>query len=440
MSLLAPWALWLTPVAVIVVGLYLLKIRRTRQVVPSIEFWMRLAEEPPVRSLLRRLKRLLSLLLWLIIIAAVLFAVGNPVLAIGKAKPRAIVVIIDNSVSMLTHESESGNATRIQLAKRAVADLTSRRPLSDEWLLIEAAQQPRVAQSWTHDRRLIREAADAIIPHSGSNDLAESLVLARQLLTGKQRPTIVLVSDGGDGAWNTPTPDVELIHWTVGQTDDNLGVTRIYVRHNRQEESQQVYVAIVNASQVEVEADLIFELDDSPIGVEPIVIEPGGTWEKTTSFRYPNGGVLRAYIDRADALPEDDGAYAILQPVRAARVLLVSAEVESYFIAHALAAMPTLVDLDASRSVTPDGYVDSLTEDYDLVNPRNSEVTGQPVGDDLGVPPAPSTGRTDERPQVVPGHAVHQRAPARLVEGDAKRVVAAVTADGTGGDERLLLT
>ncbi len=371
MSLLAPWALWFTPVAAVVIGLYLLKVRRTRQVVPSIEFWMRLAEEPPVRSLLRRLKRLLSLLLWLIIVASVLFAVGNPVLVMGKAKPRAIVVIIDNSASMLTHESESGNATRIQLAKSAVADLTSRRPVHDEWLLIEAAEQPRVAQSWTRDRRTIREAANTIVAHSGSNNLAESLVLARQLLTGKQRPTIVLVSDGGNGAWNVPTPGVEVIHWDIGQTDDNLGVTRIYVRQNRQEGSQQIYVAVANASQVEVKADLIFELDDSPIGVEPIVIEPGGTWEKTTSFRYPDGGVIRAYIDRADALPEDDGAFAILQPLRAARVLLVSADVESYFITQALYAMPTLVDMDVSRSVTPDGYADSLTEEYDLVIMNN---------------------------------------------------------------------
>ncbi len=57
MTLLAPWALWLSAVGGVVVALYLLKIKRRRQTVPALDFWRELAGTAPVRSLFQRLKR-----------------------------------------------------------------------------------------------------------------------------------------------------------------------------------------------------------------------------------------------------------------------------------------------------------------------------------------------------------------------------------------------
>ena len=170
MTLLAPWALWLWSIGGAVVALYLLKIRRHRQTVPAIEFWRALVSQAPVRSLFQRLKRLFSLLLWLIIVALLVLATGNPIFSFGKIKPRAIAIILDNSASMQTIESEAENKTRLQLAKEAINELTSRRPVTDEWMLIEAGREPRVHIAWTRDRRAIRDAADSIKIYEGSSD------------------------------------------------------------------------------------------------------------------------------------------------------------------------------------------------------------------------------------------------------------------------------
>src|SRR5262245_48670381 len=102
MTLLAPAALWFLLIGGGVVALYLLRIRRQRQIVPSLEFWLALAGPLKPRSLFQRLKRWLSLALWLLIVIALELALGNPILSLGSIKPQSIAVIVDNSASMTT--------------------------------------------------------------------------------------------------------------------------------------------------------------------------------------------------------------------------------------------------------------------------------------------------------------------------------------------------
>lgn len=189
MTFLAPWALWFSAVGAAVVALYLLKIKRRRQLVPALDFWRELAGQTRVRSLFQQLKRRLSLLLWLIIVTCLVFALGNPVLSFGRIKPRSIAVILDNSASMQTVEATHDGQTRLALAIDALHELLAGRPVADEWLLIEAARAPRVLHGWTRDKKAVREAAQALAPRTASADVAATVELARQLLEGRERPT-----------------------------------------------------------------------------------------------------------------------------------------------------------------------------------------------------------------------------------------------------------
>ena len=357
MMLLAPWALWFSILGGAVVALYLLKIRRQRQLVPSLEFWQNLASQTQVRSLFQRLKRWLSMLLWLLIVACLILGLANPVLTLGRIKPQAIAVIIDNSASMQTVEPESEGKTRLVLAREALRELTGRRPVSDEWLLIEAARQPRVLQPWTYDPAAVREAANAVQPFGSRVDLAPACKLARQLLEGKERPCLVILSDGAAGqVARLAAEDESIVHWPVGRTNDNLGITRLSVRAHRQQSAHYAYLRVVNASKDDVQTQVVFELDGVTHSVEPLTVPAGGVWEKTVVFNAPGGGVLRAWIDRKDALPADNEAYAILEPIRPAGVLLVSTPKDAFFFEQALVAMESLVDPDAGRTMTIEEY------------------------------------------------------------------------------------
>jgi hypothetical protein len=357
MSLLAPWALWFSLVGAAVAALYVLKIRRRREVVPSLEFWMQFVAQTRARSLFQRLKRLLSLLLWLVIVACLVLSLGNPVVTVGRVRPQSIAVVLDNSASMQAIEDAATGDTRLMLARRALGDLLDLRPVDDEWLLLEAGRQPRVLASWTRDRTLVRDASHAITPHGGSADLAAAKDLAGQLLEGKANPLLVIISDGGDGeAARLAGTDESVVLWSIGSADDNLGVADLRARAHRRQAEHVVYVRVVSAAKEELATQLVFELDGSTVAVEPVTLPPGGSWERTIPITAPQGGVLRAWIDRPDALAADNEAFAILEPLRAATVLLVTPPSEAFFFERALLAMDPLVDAADSHTISPEEY------------------------------------------------------------------------------------
>ena len=370
MTLLAPAALWLAIVGLAVVALYLLKIKRRRQAVPALEFWQELAGSSRVRSLFQQLKRWLSLALWLVIVACLILAVGNPILSFGKIKPRSIAIIVDNSASMQTHESEPDERTRLDLARDVVRDLTTRRPVRDEWLLIEAGREPRVLQTWTYDRKSVRDAVADLRPQSGSADLAAAHELAAQLLEGKERPSAVIISDGAAGQVETLWKDDEsAVYWPVGKSDDNLGITQLQVRPHRQQLRHYAYVSVANASASDVQTKLVFELNNATAAVEPLSIPAGGIWEKTVTLDAPNGGVLRVWIDREDNLALDNEAFAIVAPIESAGVLLVAAPEEAFFFEQALRAMTPLISPALCRTVGVAEFDELAADalDYDLI-------------------------------------------------------------------------
>jgi VWA domain-containing protein/aerotolerance regulator-like protein len=366
MSLLAPWALWFSPILAAVVALYLLKIKRRRQTVPALEFWRELAGQTQVRSLFQRLKRWLSLALWLLIVLCLLFALGNPVVTLGSIKPQSIAIIVDNSASMQTMEKvgDAPERTRLVDALAAVDELSARRPVLDEWTLIEASIRPKVLQPWTTHRKSIQDAVTTITPNDGAADLSAAVELATHLLAGKSRPCIVIVSDGAAGKVDKLLAENDnIVYWPVGRTQDNLGITRLGVRPQQDQTAHHAYVRVVNASSEPVDSQIVFEIDNSIATIEPVTIPAHEAAERSVVLNSPQGGVLRAYIDRPDALAADNDSFAVLPPMRKVAVSLVTSPETSFFFERALTAMEGLVDEDASRVLTPDEYKASGSQD-----------------------------------------------------------------------------
>ena len=95
MSLLGPIPLavfaWIAAgAAALAVGAYIIKMRRRRFEVPFAQLWQRVLEQKDANALWKQLKRLISLLLMLVILALILFAALDPTL--GAAEDRKSVV------------------------------------------------------------------------------------------------------------------------------------------------------------------------------------------------------------------------------------------------------------------------------------------------------------------------------------------------------------
>src|SRR5512138_1613723 len=104
-----------------VVVFYILKLRRRPVAVPFSKIWQRILRDKEATSLFSRLKRLLSLLLQLALLALLVFALGDPRTAVEVVKGRNVVVLVDTSASMQASDGgPSGGKPRAELAKEAL--------------------------------------------------------------------------------------------------------------------------------------------------------------------------------------------------------------------------------------------------------------------------------------------------------------------------------
>ena len=93
-------ALLVTGGGLALTGLYLLRRRRTKIVVPFAALWFPTAGDSRAERRARRLRRLLSLALQLGIFALLVLAAADPKPAAGQARGRTIVILVDRSASM----------------------------------------------------------------------------------------------------------------------------------------------------------------------------------------------------------------------------------------------------------------------------------------------------------------------------------------------------
>src|SRR3954466_14348814 len=117
-----------------VVVFYILKLRRRPVAVPFSKIWERILRDKEATSLFSQLKRLLSLLLQLALLAAMLAALGDPRTAVNLIESRNIVVLIDASASMKTTDVAPN---RISAAKAQVKQMVRGLSGSDRMLIAQ---------------------------------------------------------------------------------------------------------------------------------------------------------------------------------------------------------------------------------------------------------------------------------------------------------------
>src|SRR4030067_87252 len=100
MSFLAPAAFALAFLLPIIVAMYLLKLRRKEQVVPSVYLWRRMVRDIEANAPWQRLRRNLLLLLQLLFLLALILALARPFTWKPGAGGQALILILDVSASM----------------------------------------------------------------------------------------------------------------------------------------------------------------------------------------------------------------------------------------------------------------------------------------------------------------------------------------------------
>src|SRR5690242_11131129 len=100
MQFLAPAGFWLAVLAIPILLLYMLKLRRVQVQVSSTFLWEQLLREQQANAPWQKIKRNLLLILQLLILAALVLAIVRPALPVPTIASGSLIVLLDASASM----------------------------------------------------------------------------------------------------------------------------------------------------------------------------------------------------------------------------------------------------------------------------------------------------------------------------------------------------
>ncbi|MDP4791407.1 MAG: VWA domain-containing protein, partial [Verrucomicrobiales bacterium] len=209
MQFLNPGLLWLLLLGIIPVMLYLFRRRSKRVRVSTLVFFKTLAQEHQESAWLRRMKKWLSFLLTIALLALAVFVLSRLIVQQDDADEyRTVVILLDRSASMEVRD-ENGE-TRMEVAKRFLEERLKKVPEEVGVALIAYDVRPEVLQARTLKRRELLSRLDAVTtrPIPGRIDAA---LESAKMLAGLEPPAAI---------WHISDQLLQTSAPASGETDD----------------------------------------------------------------------------------------------------------------------------------------------------------------------------------------------------------------------------
>lgn len=352
MNLASPLALLLGLLAVPLVALYFLRVRRRRVTVPSLLPWHALQQRDRLATPFQRFRRHLLLWLQLLLLASLVGAAARPWVPSEEAPWRSMVLVMDVSASMGARDEAPD---RLTVAATHASDLVDRLGPADEAMVIAAGPRTEVVLPFTRDRARLRQALGGLRATEAAGGLRDAVQMALALARTRPDVEVVVLSDGGsDDLTGLTTGGVRLRHVPVGRSSDNAGIVALDVRrHPADALGSQLFVTVASYGPRPVDATMEVTLDDRLIGLRTETLAPEVPVSLVFDVPAGPGAVLRARV-RADGdlLAADDEAFAVVDPGGARRLLLVGGDA---LTVRALAADPRFtLQRVTSSALTPE--------------------------------------------------------------------------------------
>ncbi|MDP7005435.1 MAG: VWA domain-containing protein [Phycisphaerales bacterium] len=394
---------WVTPSVGLIFGaitlpllllLYFLRLRRKSLRVSSTMLWESAVEDLHANTPFQRLRPSMLLLLQLVALLLVILALMQPQLEGGSQEGGKHVIMIDCSGSMSTDDGEEG--TRLEDAKKQAVDLINQihggglfSASGGETMVIAFSDRAEIVSPFTDSQQQLRSAIESIQQTHGPSSIEESLKLARAYTTNvdpesegiaaSESAQLELFSDGNisDIATQALQKGETLRYHSVGDPNSiNAGIIAFDARRpTNSTDEVQVFLSLLNTSDVEITTDVEVLVDGIPIGSQEVSIpsqidgEVGMTSVVFVPFSMPNSGVVQAVLRSNDPLEMDNISSLVIPPPKELKVLL--SEDGSELVRTVLEGMP----LAALRVVSPEvlqSMIDSgESSSYDVVVTRD---------------------------------------------------------------------
>jgi len=326
MSFLAPFALALSLLAVPIILLYMLRLRRREVQVSSTLLWRQLLQDREANAPWQRLRRSLLLFLQLLILAALILALARPYTEVPTLTSGRVALLLDASASMNATDVQP---SRFEAARRFALELIETLGGDDEIAIIRVAESAEVLVNYTSDSAQLRAALERATPSKGIPDWSAALTLAAAGAQGAEKFAILLLSDGGLPQNLNLELYGEVRHVPFGADGQNVAISALATAHDPVR-GAQIYARLTNHGDQPAEVIFSLSLDGTLHGAAPYRIAENSAVDITVGdlpaeFRRVQAQLTRpANSTLPDHLSLDDTAYAVYTPIRAERALVMS--------------------------------------------------------------------------------------------------------------------
>jgi Ca-activated chloride channel family protein len=364
MQFLTPVWFFLAALAIPIILLYMLKLRRKQVQVSSTFLWEQLLREQQANAPWQKLKRNLLLILQLLILAALIFALARPALQVPTVASGSVIVLLDASASM---NATDVSPSRFESAKESVNSIINGLNPASALTLILVGETPEILAASESDKALLKVALNQSKVTQGSADWQAAFALAAGATRSDAlESTILIVSDGGLPESGLPTLPGEVQFLPIGSASDNIAISALALRPT--ESTPELFAQVTNYSDTTKTVLLSFYFGEELFTARQLTILPDTSESMTLDNIEDVAGVYKAEISdpgpnqTLDSLPIDDTAFAVYQSTASRRVLLVSKG--NLFLEQALASLP---NIQAFRALpAEDGSIQISKDPFDL--------------------------------------------------------------------------
>jgi hypothetical protein len=366
----------------LVVVFYILKLRRRAVPVPFSRIWDTVLRDKQATELFSKLRRVLSLLLQLALLALLVLALGDPKPKEDLREGRHLVLLLDASASM---KAVDVKPTRLAQAKAEAEKLLRGLGASDRAIIVQMGSVPTPRSSMSGDQTELLQAIAQVTASDTRADLEAGLSFGRDSLRGVPHGELVVIGDGayGDAASLASLSErvnlegAEPRFIPVGKSGKNLSISEFSVRRYPLDKSRyEVMLEIANLNDAPADVELELSGDGVVVDVTRLKLAAKETLPRYYQDLAGASRTLTARIKAApgsDDLPADDVAYALLPERRRARILVVTAG-NTYLEASLLLDEYLDVSQIAPGAPLPDGKFDVAI--FDAVAPPVSDRIG----------------------------------------------------------------
>lgn len=345
---------WLFLLLIPLVAFYFLKLKRPRQLVPSLVLWRQVLSDQRVNSPFQRFKRNFLLLLQILLLLLLVLAAMQPILRRNVSGATRLPVLIDISASMAALDKPGGQS-RLDAAKARVRGLIDALPSDQQVCLVAFAKTARRLTGFSNNRTELRDALAALTIDDVPGDLEEALRLAQALARTEPFDRIWLLSDGNFPARTNFELSFQIDYQRLAPAGTNFGITTCNARRGPAG-NWDVFVQLAGSAEAESTSGTVeLRHGENVLGSERVSLVKGSAPRLAFRVSGEQAVTLEARFlpEGFDALGSDNTAWLSLPRVRPLSIF-VPASLPAF--RHALTAIPDVALFPDESGAKQSGY------------------------------------------------------------------------------------